>query len=79
MKKLLLPFLLLSLSVVGQEKTCKGTTKAGKPCKSAIVSKSGFCRSHDPQAIKCAGTNAAGKPCGMTVKTKGDKCRFHAK
>ena len=58
-------------------KTCQGTTKAKEPCKSVIIMKSGYCASHDPNAIKCAGKNAAGKNCGMTVKEKGLFCRHH--
>lgn len=78
MKKLLfISALALSIGAMAQNKPCKGTTKAGNPCKSVMVSKTGFCRSHDPNAIKCAAINASGKPCGMTVKVNGEKCRFH--
>jgi hypothetical protein len=78
-KALLITALLFSITLTAQEKKCKGTTKAGQPCKSIMVSKSGYCRAHDPNAIHCAGTTASGKPCGMIVKSKGEKCRIHTK
>lgn len=57
-------------------KRCQGTTKNGSPCKSIMVMKSGYCRSHDPASPKCGAKTASGT-CKMTVKNPGDRCRFH--
>jgi hypothetical protein len=69
----------LSLASFAQDKpACKGTTKKGQPCKSVIVSKkTGYCNSHNPNAVKCSSLTSSKKPCGMTVKAAGLKCRFH--
>ena len=45
--------LFLSVSATAQP-PCKGTTKAGQPCKSIIVNKeSGYCNAHNPNRAKC--------------------------
>jgi hypothetical protein len=81
MKRLLLASALVLTSLVsfGQDKPkCKGITKAGKACQSTIVMKNGFCRVHNPSAIRCGAPTKAGKPCQSIVKTAGERCRFHA-
>lgn len=80
MKKALIlaiAILTIGLNASGQRKNCKGVTKAGIACKSTIIDKSGYCRSHSPNAIKCAGETKAKKPCGMIVTKKGDYCKYH--
>jgi len=71
-------FICIGLAIAGngQSRQCQGTTKAGKPCASIMVMKSGFCRAHDPQSKKCA-YSKNGKPCKMTVKASQTYCRFH--
>jgi len=78
MKKLLLSSLMmLSVAAFAQDKHCKGTKKDGTACKSTIINKAGYCRVHDPNAVKCAGKNSKGQPCGM-IPPKGEKyCRHH--
>jgi hypothetical protein len=72
MRILFIIFTLL-LITVALKAQCKGTTKAGKPCRSAFVNKTtGYCRLHDPKAIHCAHTG-----CHMIVKAQGSYCRFH--
>ncbi len=65
-------FVLLYLNVSANN--CKGTTKAGQPCKSTFVAKTGYCRMHNPNAKHCPHVKD-GKQCGMV--TDGSRCRFH--
>jgi len=61
-----------------EQKTCKGTTTEGKPCKSVFIPKDkDFCNAHNPEAITCIGVNAKKEPCRNKVKEHGDFCRFH--
>lgn len=52
MKSVLTIALLLAGLTAFAGEPCKGTTKAGNPCKSKFVSKSGYCRAHDPNKPK---------------------------
>jgi hypothetical protein len=89
MKQLVLLMSFMVFGIVSQAQTnppaklhankCLGTTKAGQPCKSTIIMKDGYCRSHSPNTPKCGATTSAGKPCKMAVEKAGDKCRFHSK
>jgi hypothetical protein len=82
MKKIIIlaAALLISAAVNAQRITCKGTTKAGQPCQSTIVSKAtGYCRAHDPAALRCGFIKPDGQPCKMVVSLKGELCRFHKK
>ncbi len=59
--------------LVAQSPTCKGVTKAGKPCKQTFLDSSGYCRYHNPNRILCAHPG-----CHVPVKAKGEYCRYHA-
>ena len=77
---LLLTVITLSISSYAQRTPCKGTTKAGKPCKSIIVdSKTGYCNAHNPNRVHCSGKTKAGKPCMMVVGKDSSTCRLHSK
>lgn len=74
----LLIIMLPLFALAGEPVKCKGTTKAGAPCKSIMVNKAtGYCRAHDPSAHRCGAPTSTGKPCQMV--TKEGLCRFHAK
>jgi hypothetical protein len=79
MKKLLLlsAIVLVTAAAQAQRPTCKGTTKAGQPCKSTIVLKSGYCRSHDPNQPKCAFIKADKTRCKIAVNKAGELCHVH--
>jgi len=69
--------LFLSISATAQP-LCKGTTKAGQPCKSIIVNKeSGYCNAHNPNRAKCESKNAKGGQCGMPPLKGQHYCRMH--
>lgn len=74
MRRILLLLLLCAMSIpsLAQDKRCKGIKKNGESCKSVFVTKEGWCRVHNPNAIRCAKDS-----CKMVVKIKGDYCRFH--
>jgi hypothetical protein len=57
---------------------CKGTTKAGQPCKSIIVNKeTGYCNAHNPNRLKCEAKNSKGEQCGMPPIKGEHLCRVH--
>jgi hypothetical protein len=58
---------------------CKGTTKKGEPCKSAILMKDGYCRMHSPASEHCTFIKKNGERCRMVVGKEQQYCRFHAK
>ena len=69
--------LFLSVSATAQP-PCKGTTKAGQPCKSIIISKeTGYCNAHNPNRAKCESRNAKGGQCGMPPLKGQHFCRMH--
>ena len=67
----------LTMSMGTQQKTCHGTTKAGKACQSTLIDKSGYCRAHSPLSVRCSGMNKQGKACQIIVKKIGEYCRYH--
>ena len=79
MKNLLfIAALFLSVTATAQP-PCKGTTKAGQPCKSIIVNKeSGYCNAHNPSRAKCESKNAKGGQCGMPPLKGQHYCRMHS-
>jgi hypothetical protein len=80
MKKFLLPFLFvaLSLTITAQDKPkCKATTKAGVVCK-GTPGKDGFCMAHTKTGNFCGAMTSKKTPCKQRVKTAGTKCRFHS-
>ena len=80
MKKIaLIIFIIACISISGatQQKTCNGTTKAGKACQSTLIDKSGYCRAHSPLSVRCSGMNKQGKSCQIIVKKIGEYCRYH--
>lgn len=81
MKHLLLLLTICTLSISSYAGTpCKGTTKAGKPCKSIIVdSKTGYCNAHNPNRVHCSAKTKAGNQCKMTVGKDSTVCRIHSR
>ena len=74
----MLAVLLSMYANAGEKITCKGTTKSGKHCKSAIVSKETYyCNAHNPKRVHCIGKTVKGKPCGMIVLKGSNHCRLH--
>lgn len=73
-----LAVLLSMYANAGERITCKGKTKTGGVCKSAIVSKStGYCNAHNPKRAHCTGKTTKGKPCMMIVSKGTNHCRLH--
>jgi hypothetical protein len=80
MKKMLIALgiaAIAGLSANGQANTCRGTTKSKSACKSVIVNKEGYCRVHNPNAVRCGAITKQKKTCAMIVTKQGELCRFH--
>ena len=79
---LILTALLIALTslilTAGPRPKCKGLTVKNLPCKSIMVNKAGFCRAHDPKAVRCGALKSDKKPCKMIVSKAGQKCRYHS-
>ena len=81
MKRIILTTLIMvmvGVEVLAQPKpSCKGITLKSIPCKSTFVDSTGYCKAHNPNAIRCGQPTKGGTPCKMKVKKSGDRCQHH--
>jgi hypothetical protein len=80
MRKVCVTLLMLGVLVVEgvaqPRPSCKRVTLKGDSCKSTFTV-NGYCRVHNPNAIRCNVLTKANKPCRVVVDSVGVKCFNH--
>lgn len=79
MKKLLLMgfFALCSASSFAQTK-CQALTLKKEPCMHKATD-NGYCRQHNPKAVRCEGVTKSGTQCRNFPQKNGKYCHIHVK